>query len=336
MARNLARVAGALIALLVLAGQLARAAPSTRAVQNDTLPAWSSNGIDVAFERVLPGGGTRVFDESAGGSSVHAVAEGSFRGWVGGTEHVLVQVGNRTEVYTDKGRDLATLDGGAATSSPDGSLIAYLRGGRLYVSDPSGANERLLATGAEPPADDVTGPAWSPDGTRIAYSGGTTLFTARLDGSGPTRLFVAAGPTLDPAWSPDGRTIAFEQQRNGHRSIWEVGADGSDPHAVVSGSYDARFPQFSPADGSLAFSDDELHVPVSGPPYRYALYVLPPDGTTPRRLALDVSPTSPPRWSPTGAYIAFAAAQGCRRFGVYTVQAGHPQRARRRSNLCRF
>jgi RTX calcium-binding nonapeptide repeat (4 copies) len=54
------------------------------------------------------------------------------------------------------------------------------------------------------------------------------------------------------------------------------------------------------------------------------------------KLLDDVHPLTPARWSPTGAQIAVAAGQECLRWGIYVVAPDTPQRAHRRSNLCRF
>src|SRR5947207_12933502 len=81
--RHLALLIVGLVAVLVLAGHLARAAagPGPDDPQ-DSLPAWSSNGVDVAFERGGASLAARVFDMAAGGRSVHVVQDGTLRGWV--------------------------------------------------------------------------------------------------------------------------------------------------------------------------------------------------------------------------------------------------------------
>jgi dipeptidyl aminopeptidase/acylaminoacyl peptidase len=128
-------------------------------------------------------------------------------------------------------------DDTAPAWSPDGSRLAFLRGGQVHVVSPAGGEpERLtdLALGAG-------APVWSPDGARLAFSapvdptGGAEPMVARrldyqADGAGmfgPVRqqvhvLDVASGAcrqvTLgdehagQPAWAPDGRTVAFTRR----------------------------------------------------------------------------------------------------------------------------
>ena len=61
----------ALVAVLVAAGSLARAAagPGPNDIQ-DSLPAWSSDGVDIAFVRGARHQLSRVLDMSAGGRFV--------------------------------------------------------------------------------------------------------------------------------------------------------------------------------------------------------------------------------------------------------------------------
>jgi len=92
----------------------------------------------------------------------------------------------------------------------------------------------------------------------------------------------------------------------------------------------------SPAGGRLSFISDQQHVPGGATQYQYALYVQALDGSKPKKIEDDVHPITPPRWSPTGAQIAYGAGQECRRWGIYVVIPDSPQRDHRRSNLCRF
>jgi len=125
-------------------------------------------------------------------------------------------------------------DDTAPAWSPDGSQLAFLRGGQVHVLAADGGDaERLtdLPLGAGTPV-------WSPDGARIAFSapvdptdGTGPLVTTRLDyqadgagmfGAVRNQLHVVDLATRDcrrvtdgpdhagqPAWSPDGHTLAF-------------------------------------------------------------------------------------------------------------------------------
>lgn len=339
--KQLALVVAGLVAVLLVAGQLARATagPGPNDPQ-DSLPAWSSNGVDVAFERTAPNRAARVFDMAAGGRSIHVVQDGTVRGWVPGTEHLLVQVaGEHTVVQGDslKDRPIAEYLGTDATASPDGQRVAYLRGGVLYVAAIDGTGERVVAPGASPPSWDIAGPVWSPDGTRIVIASGSSLLLVQADGSGARTLFTGENQSVNPSWSADGTTIAFERNASAHWEIWLVNADGTDPHALYGSPVAAnfRYPQFSPVSNSLAFISDVQHVRGGATQYQFALYVRDGSGNT-HKLVDDVHPYSPPRWSPTAALIAVSAGQECRRFGIYVTRPEVGSQPRRRSNLCRF
>jgi TolB protein len=80
------------------------------------------------------------------------------------------------------------------------SLVAYVRGGGVYVS--RGAAETRLTTGGG-----YARPRWSPDGKQLAVLRNGQLWTMRADGSAPRRLTTR--PAAGPSWSPDGKWLAF-------------------------------------------------------------------------------------------------------------------------------
>ena len=341
--KQLAFLVGGLLAVLVLAGQLARAAagPGPDDPQ-DSLPAWSSNGVDVAFERTAASRAARVFDMAAGGRSVHVVQDGTLRGWVPGTEHLLVQIdGEHTFVQGDsiKDRPLAEFLGTDATASPDGQHVAYLHNGTLYVANIDGSAERAIATGVTPPSWDVVGPAWSPDATRIAISSGSSLLLVNADGSGSKVIWGGLNQNVNPSWSADGREVAWETNADAHWAIW-VWDDCSrcGPRVLLSSpTADYRFPQFSPvSSNTLAFISDRQHAKGGATPDQFALYTQQLSNTVLHKLVDDVHPYSPPRWSPTAALIAVAAGQECRRWGIYVTRPDVGSQPHRRSNICRF
>jgi len=345
--KQLAFLVAGLVVAMMLAGQLARAAagPGTADPQ-DSRPAWDTDGVRVAFERQIGPNGHVDTMTSAGKDLYVATQSGWLRGFVPHRNWLLVEVTGGETIATAGGRfsgPSAVFHGIDASASPDGTRVAYLRDGTLYVAriDQLPAApvfpipvppERAVASSVVPPSWDVAGPVWSRDGTRIAVASGSSLLVVNADGSGARTLYHGANQEVNPSWSSDGRTVAFESDDGAHWTVWETGADGSDPRALT-GAYDARFPRFSPVSGALAYISDQQHVPGGATPYQYALYVR--DGTTTHKLVDDVRPDTPPAWSPTAALIAVAAGQECRRWGVYVVRSegGTP---RRHSNLCRF
>lgn len=350
MKKQLALLVVGLVTTLVLAGQLARAAAGPEpADPQDSLPAWSADGVHVAFERQI-GDAQKVDQMTSAGEDFYVSAQsGLLRGWIPGRNWLLVQGANET-VATAGGRyagPSAVIHGHDATASPDGSRVAYIRDGTLYVERldqlPSTPvfpvpvpPEQAVAANVNPPSWDVTGPAWSPDGTRIAVASGPSLLLVNADGSGSRVLVTGGNQAVNPSWRHDGVMIAFERNDHATWQIWTVRPDGT--HAgeiIIGGDYDARYPRFSSVSNALAYISDREHVGGGATPYQYALYVRSPTGTDTQKLVDDVHPHSPPAWSPTAALIAVAAGQECRRWGIYVVRSGggKPQR---HSNICRF
>ena len=337
-----------LVAVLLAAGQLARAAagPEPNDVQ-DSLPAWMSDGLRVLFDRSAPNLEHTLNVTSAGKDLYVAWSSGHFRGTVSQTKYFLVEANGET-IMTVGGRfagPRAILRGVDATASPDGTRVAYLRDGTLYVAriDDLGPEfpiptppEQAVATGIDPPSWDLRGPVWSPDGTRIVVASGSSLVLVRANGSGSQVLFNGANQSVNPSWSPDGTVVAFERNASAHWQIWTVSPSEGDAHVWLSGQSNFRYPTFSPVSDTLAFISDKQHLTGGATQFQFALYVQPPAGGIARKLVDDVHPDSPPAWSPTAALIAVAAGQECRRWGIYVGRSDVGSRFTRRSNLCRF
>jgi Tol biopolymer transport system component len=329
--------------VLALATQLARATRTGPTVPNDSQPYWSGDTRLLAFQREAPGSGVQdVYTVRAVGGPARWLGPSIARGWRPGGGGLLVEYNGRTAIFDRGGAPTGGVDGVDATWSPAGGRIAYLDGDALDVADATGGHVVRIAGGVHPPSWDTTGPVWSPDGDRIAISssdgfGDSFIVTVAVDGSERgRRVFFGPNQNVNPTWSPDGRTIAFESNAGRHWSIWEVRADGSGGAVDLSnGSYDDRFPEYSPVSGRLAWISDRQRLRGGATPYRYALYVVGSDGLTAQKLVDDVRPDSPARWSPSGAQLAVAAGRECRRWGIYVVRA-EGGGVRRLSNLCRF
>ncbi|MFL5802501.1 MAG: hypothetical protein ACJ8CR_12270, partial [Roseiflexaceae bacterium] len=202
--------------------------------------------------------------------------------------------------------------------SPDGKLIAYTRGGHIFVIGADGG-----------PETDVTGkgfgvyPAWSPDGKRIAFSsdrdGQSEIYIVNADGSQLTRVTRssidrAAGRLgLDLIWSPDGRRLAFTVSEDANWDIYVVDIDGRHltrltddpaPDGVIDWSPDGRRLLFWSERGGAAL----------------AIYVMNADGSDQTLLSDSGEWAS---WSPDGKQIAFASGRDGQLY-VMNADGGQP------------
>jgi Tol biopolymer transport system component len=208
----------------------------------DGQPAWSPDGTRIAFVHEVPGGTSDLTPKEP-------VGDGAV--WMANAD------GSDAHRVTDGPQDFSP------TWSPDGTAIAFVRGGqssyRIATVAPDGSDLRLLTPGS-PEAD--TEPAWSPDGRTIAFvrvdpavKSAASLWLVRSDGSDARQIVPApgfigivgsAGGPL--SWSRDGRRIAFEERERipapcpkvgiclatPHREVYVVDAHGSIPHPFVT------------------------------------------------------------------------------------------------------
>jgi RNA polymerase sigma factor (sigma-70 family) len=183
---------------------------------------WSPDGSKVAFQKCPDSASEGIWGAfyimNADGSGLTTVATNTIRCFTEGT-------------------------GGGVSWSPDGSRIAFLRGGEpsgLYVADADGGNLRYLADGIFP--------QWSPLGDSIAFTDvpgpeqPCDMYSIDPDGANKRHLasvpcegdYVLEGPRLQ--WSPDGSMLAFstsleepatQPQSQRQRDIFVMRADGS-------------------------------------------------------------------------------------------------------------
>ena len=128
--------------------------------------------------------------------------------------------------------------------SPDGSRVAFARGGSLVTIDvETGATKEIIAS-SKPGAQYVYSPTWSSDSERIAFflrlSPNPGLYVADSDGLGDAERLLAAPGGFELTWSPDGKTFAWERNIGTTDTIftWIIGQEspkkiavfGSNPH----------------------------------------------------------------------------------------------------------
>ena len=170
-------------------------------------------------------------------------------------------------------------DADDAAYSPDGTLVAFARGGDLWLANADGSGRRRLAA-----TPNVTewGPSWLPDGSALVY-------TAEIDGARQIRVFrLPVGPSRKLA---DGSGAAVSSTG---KIAYVVGGTTV---TVAGRPFDAAPTTFTQVK-DLAWSPDGTRLA-----YTADGTIVVDDGTT----QVTGPPGASPVWSPTGTRIAFGA-----------------------------
>jgi Tol biopolymer transport system component len=150
----------------------------------------------------------------------------------------------------------------SAALSPDGSRIAYGRGGRVTNIWRVPIRSDQPATWADATA--VTSERAyiefldvSPDATLLALSsdrrGNPDLWLLPVSGGDMTQLTTDPAPDWNPRWSPNGQELAFYSYRSGNRDIWVMPARGGAARQLSSYPGHDRYPAWSPDGSEIAF-----------------------------------------------------------------------------------
>jgi hypothetical protein len=214
---------------------------------------------------------------------------------------MLVESAGAVVAISPEGTRRRLLDsGGDASYSPDGTLVAFVRDGDLWLANADGSGQRRLA---ETPAVEESQPAWSPDGAQIAY-------TATVDGRRQIRVFrLPTGPSVrieasaaeewSAAVSRTGR-IAFVSNRDGAPTVYVDRLGANDPTP-----FDTTPPTEAPTDiRHVRWSPDGRRLVYASEAADGTTAIVVDDGTT--QTAITQPGTDErPVWSPTGSRIVF-------------------------------
>lgn len=237
--------------------------------RGDDTPAWSPDGLRIAFRRDLP------------------------NDVISGYIHVMSADGSGVTQLT------SDIPGAGPAWSGDGTRIAFNAhldsGSQIYLMNADGS-----APGPFPLAHGL-GPAWSPDSEEILYISNAHAFgftneiwSHRVTDEpvDPVRLTNNTYEDAGPNWSPDDSKIAFTTNRDGNYEIYVMNRDGSDQTRITDHPASDYHPVWSPDGTKIAFVSNR-----DG--FSQEIYVMNVDGSGQTRISNDSLPDFQPDWQPT-------------------------------------
>jgi hypothetical protein len=157
--------------------------------------------------------------------------------------------------------------------SHDGSMLAFVSNGALYLSE--GASDRRLATSA--PARD---PSFAPGDRELlcvtVNAGQSQMHIVRIDLATGNRalLLSSASELANPTESPDRSTVAYASRQTGTWQIWTQALTGDRSVQLTDGRCNSTTPAWTLDSSAIIFSSDcrrglnlpaLFRMPVAGP-----------------------------------------------------------------------
>jgi Tol biopolymer transport system component len=197
--------------------------------------------------------------------------------------------------------------------SPDGRLIAFVRGGDIYAMRADGSGQHPLTSGPEVDSR----PQFAPDGRYLVFErradagAPRDLDTVDIAGQGLHALTSTPADEHQATFSPDGRTIAFvtgvaEAGGGLADDIYSVRPSGA---GLARLTHTARVDEFSPRyfAGGIAYSRGQSG---TGPGAYADVYTMRRNGTRVRPAIRGVGSADIEDVSPNGHTLLFRRDQG--------------------------
>ena len=204
--------------------------------------------------------------------------------------------------------------------SADGSTIAFVYAGDIYLAPAEGGQARLLVSND---AYDSF-PRFSPDGRWLAFSSGRMgsddVFIINLANGELRRLTWNSSSDLVEGWSPDGTWVYFSSNRSdimGAADIFKVSIDGGTPMPISRDRYEEEYNAAVSPDGrTLAFNANDgvrqwwRKGPVTNDATEIWLKSNDPAATDYRQFTTFEGMDSWPMWAPDDSGLYFVSDEG--------------------------
>ncbi|MEU0502018.1 hypothetical protein [Nocardia sp. NPDC005998] len=238
-----------------------------------------------------------VFAMNPDGTGVVRIAAGSYPSFAPDGSKIVVGGRSISIMDSDGGNVVQLADGGYnPTFSPDGSRIAFTRGGVIYVMNTDGGELRQLIGAPSTYGPDLTSAqhsAFSPDGSKILFTRANTVWEMAADGTGARKLLEDPYFNSEPVFTPDGTGIVFTSNRGGkdRSEIYVMDVHG-DHVRPLTDDYTGD-PSFSPDGTKILFT---RFTKDSASKSGAEVWVMDSDGGNPRRLTDPKQIAQHPSW----------------------------------------
>lgn len=144
--------------------------------------------------------------------------------------------------------------------SPDGSQLAFVYKGDVWVAPASGGRAHVLTRNLEMDAY----PQFSPDGRWISFAsqrtGNWDIFVVPAAGGATTRLTWCSSSDIAYGWSPNGKEVVFSAGReSGENEIFALDVKTLKLRQLAQDYESLNYPNFSPDGKSVVFGHRGFH-----------------------------------------------------------------------------